>query len=93
MTEFRAGLTPEATIGQLRSQRDEIVEIYKEMDRVAMEVDDDLITDVAAAERNVHEAIDAIRDQAALPDAVGSLRIEASNLQTAVTDLAHDVQC
>lgn len=93
MTEFRAGLTPEATIGQLRSQRDALVEMYKEMDRVATEVDEDLMTDVAVAEQNVHRAIDAIRDQAAVPDAVGSLRVEASSLQTAVADLAHHVQC
>ncbi len=91
--EFRAGLSPEVTIEQLHSARDGIVETYKEMDRATMEVAQDRMPAVATAERNLEKAVDDVRDQATMATAVGSLRIQASDLQTAVTDLAQHVQC
>ncbi|WP_146069565.1 hypothetical protein [Arthrobacter sp. B0490] len=93
VTDFKATLTPEVTIEQLRTARDEVVKTYNDMDRAAVEVAEDRMTAVAAAERNLEKAVDDVRDQATVPEAVESLRTEATDLQTAVTDLAKEVEC
>ncbi|MDQ0734482.1 hypothetical protein [Arthrobacter agilis] len=93
VTGFRDTVTPEATIEELRSARDEVVKTYREMDRAAMDVAEERMTAVAAAERKLEKAVDDVREQATVPEAVESLRNEASDLQTAVTDLAKEVEC
>lgn len=93
VTSFKNQLTPEVTIDQLRAARDEVVKTYAELDKASANIAEDRIAAVRAAERKLEAAVNDVRDQATVPEAVASLKDEASGVETALRDLTKDVQC
>ena len=93
VAKFRGILTPEAPIEQLRSARDEVVSAYVQLQTAARNMADYRIVSVEAAQKKFSDAVDDVRDQATVPEAVESLKNEASDVQTAVSDLTKEVKC
>lgn len=93
LTTFRNLLTPEVTIEQLRAARDEVVKTYAELEKKAEIVAADRLAAVREAQQNFEAAVNDVRDQATVPEAVASLKDEAAGVETALSDLNRDIQC
>ncbi|MFE4197943.1 hypothetical protein ACFRJ9_18970 [Paenarthrobacter sp. NPDC056912] len=90
---FRNLLTPEATIEQIRAARDEVVKAADELNKKAADITQDRLEAVKAAEKKFEAAVNDVRDQATVPEAVASLKDEAAGVETAVSNLSKDIKC
>ena len=93
LTSFKATLKPEVPIEQVRSARDEVVKTYDELVKATQNVARDQVEAVKAAQNKFASGVDAVPDQATLPQAIDSLRDEAVYVQAAVSDLTTEIKC
>lgn len=93
LTSFKAMLKPDVPIEQVRSARNEVVKTYDELVKATQDVARDQVEAVKTAQKKFASAVDAVPDQATLPQAVDSLRDEAVNVQAAVSDLTTEIKC
>ncbi|WP_157731774.1 hypothetical protein [Arthrobacter sp. YN] len=93
LTNFRNLLTPEVTIDQLRTARDEVIRTYAVLEKKAESIAADRVAALKAAQRKLEAAVNDVRDQATVPEAVASLKDEAAAVETALSDLNKDVKC
>lgn len=93
LTNFSNLLTPEVTIDQLRAGGKDVARSYEALERAAEDIAEDRMAAVIAAERKFQAAVNDIRDQATVPEAIESLRNEAAEVQTAVSGLTEEVEC
>ena len=66
---------------------------YDDLVKATENVANDQVDAVKAAESKFASAVNAVPDQATLPQAVDSLRDEAVNVQSAVSDLTTQIKC
>ena len=66
---------------------------YDDLVKATENVANDQVDAVKAAESKFASAVNAVPDQATLPQAVDSLRDEAVNVQAAVSDLTTQIKC
>ncbi|ASN20183.1 hypothetical protein [Arthrobacter sp. YN] len=93
VAKFRSTLTPGVTIEQLRSAKDDVVSAYVQLQTAVRNMADYRIVSVEAAQKKFADAVDDVRDQATVPEAVESLRNEAVDLQASIRDLTAEVKC
>lgn len=93
LQEVRSSLTPEATVEELRSARQQLSDAYDDLRKEAGDVAEDRLQVVEDNVDEFNNAVDEIPDDAKVPDAVDSLRNEAGDVDTAVTDLRSELNC
>ncbi|VXB69541.1 hypothetical protein [Citricoccus sp. K5] len=93
LEEFRATLTPDATTEQLRSARDKVGESYDALVEEAGDVAEDRREELDTTVRDFREAVNEVPDDTKVPDALSSLREEANDVGTALSDVESDLQC
>lgn len=93
LTSFKDTLKPDVPIEQVRSARDLVVKAYDDLVTASADVAKERVDAVIAAENKFAAAVNAVPDQATLPQAIESLRDEAAYVQAAVSDLATEVKC
>ncbi|ASN20179.1 hypothetical protein CGK93_11250 [Arthrobacter sp. YN] len=81
------------TIDQLRTARDEVIRTYAVLEKKAESIAADRVAALKAAQRKLEAAVNDVRDQATVPEAVASLKDEAAAVETALSDLNKDVKC
>jgi hypothetical protein len=93
LTNFKDMVKPDTTVEQLRSARDEAAKAYDDLVKATENLAQERADAVVAAEKEFTSAVNAVSDQATVPQAVESLRSEAAKVQAAVSDLRSDVKC
>ena len=93
LTSFKDTLKPDVPIEQVRSARDQVVKAYDDLVAASADIAKERVDAVIEAENKFVAAVNAVPDQATLPQAIESLRDEAADVQAAVSDLATAVKC
>jgi hypothetical protein len=93
LTSFKDTLKPDVPIEQVRTARDQVVKAYDDLVTASADVAKERVDAVIAAENKFTAAVQAVPDQATLPQAIDSLRDEAANVQAALSDLAAEIKC
>lgn len=91
--EFRGALTPNATIEQLQSARNNVDEAYASLVTEAQDVAADRIRDLDSTLREFRSAVVAVPDDAKVPEAIDSLRNEADVVGDSLTALESELKC
>jgi predicted negative regulator of RcsB-dependent stress response len=90
---FRATLTPNATIEEIRSAREKVSSTYNDLKGAAANVAKDRTDALASATDDLKSAVDAVPDNATVRQAVASLKNEAAKVETARTGVASELNC
>ena len=93
LANFKATLTPDATIEEVRAAQDQVTKTYDEMVKAGENLAQERADAVKAAEAKFNAAVAAVPDDATLTQATNSLRDEASNVEAAIRDLRAEVKC
>lgn len=93
LTNFKQTLTPDTTLGQVDSARDEVVKTFDDLIKTSQDVAKDKVDAVRTAQDSFTQAVKAVPEGAPLTQVVGSLRAEAANVQAAVSDLQTSAKC
>jgi ElaB/YqjD/DUF883 family membrane-anchored ribosome-binding protein len=93
LQEVRSSLTPEATVEELRDARNRVSDSYEDLLKEAGDVAEDRLEELDTNVDGFRDAVDEIEDDTKVPDAVDSLRNEASDVETAVDGLRSELNC
>jgi methyl-accepting chemotaxis protein len=93
LTDFKDMIKPDTTIEQLRSARDQVAHAYDDLAKATENLAQERADAVVAAEKEFTSAVNAVSNQATVPEAAATLRSEAAKVQAAVTDLRSDIKC
>jgi ElaB/YqjD/DUF883 family membrane-anchored ribosome-binding protein len=93
LQEVRSSLTPDATVEELRDARNRVSDSYEDLLKEAGDVAEDRMEELDNNVDGFRDAVDQIDDDTKVPDAVDSLRNEASDVETAVDNLRTELNC
>ncbi|UNK46843.1 hypothetical protein [Arthrobacter sulfonylureivorans] len=93
LQNFRETLTPDATIEEIRSAREEVSNTYNDLKGATANVAKDRTDALASATDEFKAAVDAVPDDATVPQAVDSLKNEAAKVDTARQGVASELNC
>lgn len=93
LQEMRSSLTPEATVDELRTARKELTDSYEDLLKESGDVAEDRLEELDNNVDGFRDAVDQVDDDTKVPDAVDSLRNEASDVETAVDNLRSELNC
>ena len=93
LQNFRETLTPDATIEEIRSAREEVSNTYNDLKGATANVAKDRTDALASAADEFKAAVDAVPDDATVPQAVDSLKNEAAKVDTARQGVASELNC
>jgi hypothetical protein len=93
LTEFRNGLTSEATADGIRTARDKVNDAYDSLVAEAQDVAVDRMNELDASLREFRSAVDSVPDDTKIPTAIDSLRNEAAGVGTALDSLESELKC
>ena len=93
LTNFKDTLKPGATVQQIQAAREQVRKAYDDLANAAGDAAKDRVDAVKAAQQKFTAAVNSVPDDATLTQAINSLRDEAANVQSAVSDLANDTKC
>jgi hypothetical protein len=93
LQSFQKTLTPDATIDEIRSAREEVSNTYNDLKGATANVAKDRTDALASAADDFNAAVDAIPDDATVPQAVDSLKNEAAKVDTARDGVASELNC
>lgn len=91
--DFRAALTEDATVEEVRAARDSVIDSYDTLMAEAQDVAQDRIDELESTIDRFQAAVDDVPDDAEVPDAVESLRGEATDVRTSLESLEADLTC
>jgi hypothetical protein len=93
LQNFRKTLTPDSTIEEIRSAREEVSNTYNDLKGATANVAKDRADALASATGELKSAVDAVPDDATVRQAVTSLKNEAANVETARKGVASELNC
>ena len=93
LQNFRETLTPDATIEEIRSAREEVSNTYNDLKGATANVAKDRTDALASATDKLKAAVDAVPDDATVPQAVDSLKNEAAKVDTARQGVTSELNC
>ncbi|MFT4469479.1 hypothetical protein ACMX2H_06155 [Arthrobacter sulfonylureivorans] len=93
LQNFRETLTPDATLDEIRSAREEVSNTYNDLKGATANVAKDRTDALASATDELKAAVDDIPDDATVRQAVDSLKNEAANVETARSGVASELNC
>lgn len=93
LTGFKNTLVPGATLEQVGAARDQVVKTYDDLVSAVGSEAKERMDAVTAAEERFAAAVNDIEDDTTLAEAGDSLRVEAANVQAALSDLVTEVKC
>jgi hypothetical protein len=93
LQNFRQTLTPDASIDEIRAAREEVSNTYNDLKGAAANVAKDRTDELASATDEFKAAVDAVPDDATVPQAVDSLKNEAAKVDTARQGVASELNC
>jgi ElaB/YqjD/DUF883 family membrane-anchored ribosome-binding protein len=91
--EVRSSLTPEATVDELRDARNRVSDSYEDLLKEAGDVAEDRLEELDNNVDGFRDAVDQVEGDTTVPDAVDSLRNEASDVETAINNLRSELNC
>ncbi|MFB0833690.1 hypothetical protein ACX8Z9_07890 [Arthrobacter halodurans] len=91
--EFRAALSADATVEEVRTARDKVSDAYDTLTAEMEDVAEDRVNDLEANVDEFRSAVDQVPDDAQLSDALESLGNEASDVRTALDGVDSDLNC
>jgi hypothetical protein len=93
LKNFRETLKPDATIVEIRAAREEVSNTYNDLKGAAANVAKDRTDELASATDDFKAAVDAVPDDATVPQAIDSLKNEAAKVDTARKGVASELKC
>ncbi|HRO30993.1 MULTISPECIES: hypothetical protein [Micrococcaceae] len=93
LQEVRSSLTPEATVDELRTARNQLADSYEDLLKESGDVAEDRLEELDTNVDGFRDAVDEIDDDTKVPDAVDSLRNEANDVETAMDNLRSELNC
>jgi prophage DNA circulation protein len=93
LQNFRETLTPDATIEEIRSAREEVSNTYNDLKGATANVAEDRTDALASATDELKAAVDDVPDDATVRQAVTSLKNEAANVEAARKGVASELNC
>ncbi|MEV7646628.1 hypothetical protein [Arthrobacter sp. NPDC089319] len=93
LQNFRDTLTPDATIDEIRSAREEVSNTFNDLKGATTNVAKDRTDALASAMDELKAAVDDVPDDATVRQAVTSLKNEADNVKSARDGVASELNC
>lgn len=93
LTGFKDTLNPGVTLEQVSAARDQVVKTYDDLVSAVGSEAKERVDAVNSAENKFVSAVNEIDDDTTLAEAADSLRVEAANVQAALSDLVTEVKC
>jgi hypothetical protein len=93
LRDFRATLNREATIEQIRLARDKVNASFEVLVTDARDLAQDRVAEVQDSVGEFRAAVDAVRDNGDVREAIDSLRDETEDVRSALQNLQRDMTC
>jgi outer membrane murein-binding lipoprotein Lpp len=90
---FQDTLTTDATVEEVQTAREGVRSTYATLVNEAGDVAQDRMAELATATNELNAAVDAVPSDAALTDALGSLKNEAADVVNARNDVDNAPKC
>ena len=93
LQNFRKTLTPDSTIAEIRSAREQVSNTYNDLKGATANVAKDRTDALAKATDELKSAVDNIPDNATVQQVVTSLKNDAANVETARKGVTSELNC
>ena len=90
---FQETLTADATVEEVQAAREGVRGTYETLVNETQDVAQDRMAELGTATDELNAAVDAVPSDAALSDALGSLKNEAADVVNARNDLDNELKC
>jgi len=93
LDNFRSTLSPDATVDDVRSARDELSQAWQDFDSAATEVVQDRSEELDEAWDGLQKAVDDVAGDATVAGALSTLEDEAQGVKDARDDVVSELGC
>lgn len=93
LQKFEDVLTPEATVEQIRTARDEVSSSHDDLVEESQDVAEDRVAALESAKEDFLEAVDELPDEATVPEAAEDLQDDVDAVKSARSSVASELSC
>lgn len=90
---FQDTLSPDATVEEIRTARDEVRTTHDDLAEAAEDVAQDRMDELKTAQDGLNDAVEDLPDDATMSQATNALESEASDVETARSAVADELSC
>ncbi|WP_313823600.1 hypothetical protein [Citricoccus sp.] len=93
LQSFQDTLSPDATVEEIRTARDEVRSTHDDLEEAAEDVAQDRMDELDSAEDGLNDAVEDLPDDATMSEAMDTLESQSSEVETARNAVAEELSC